>query len=135
MTFTEVHVKWLVILADRLGPEAMLEIEEQVVHRVRLRLKVPGMLSDLNALLTRKLLMFLSHLNEISGARGNICLISGSLRRILRFLRMTFLTARFCGWSFQLVPLFLTWLRSQNPIDPLKSLTTLHASPLMSSIV
>ena len=112
----------------------MLEIEGQV-HRVRLGLKVPGCLSDLNSLLTRKLVMFLSHLNEIRGGRGNICLVSGSLRRILKFLRMTFLTARFCGWSFQLVPLFLTWLRPQDPIDPLKSLPTLHASPLMSSIV
>ena len=54
-------------------------------------------------------------------------LVSGSLRRILRFLRMKILTARFCGWSFQLVPLFLTSLRSQDPIDPLNSLTTLHA--------
>ena len=41
MTFTEMHVKWWVILADRLGPEilTMLEIEGQVVHRVCLRLK------------------------------------------------------------------------------------------------
>ena len=76
----------------------MLEIKGQVLHRVRLHLKVPGWLSDLNALLTRKLPMFLSHLNEISGGRGNTCLVSGSLRRILKFLRMKFLTARFCGW-------------------------------------
>ena len=27
-----------------------------------------------------------------------MCLVSGSLRRILKFLRMTFLIARFCGW-------------------------------------
>ena len=42
--------------------------------------------------------MFLSRLNEISGGRGNVGLVSGSLRRILKFLRMTFLTGRFCGW-------------------------------------
>ena len=38
-------------------------------------LKVPGWFSDLNALLTRKLPtgMFLSHLNEMRGDRGNIC--------------------------------------------------------------
>ena len=42
--------------------------------------------------------MFLSRLNEISGVRGNFCLVSGSLQRILKFLRMIFLTARFCGW-------------------------------------
>ena len=86
MTFTEMHVKWSVILADRLGPEivTMLEINGQVLHRVRLHLKVPGWLSDLDALLTRKLPMFLSRLNEISGGRGNMCLVAGSLRRILK---------------------------------------------------
>ena len=51
---------WSVILADRLGPEILtiLEIKGRVFHRVRLHLKVPGWLSDLNALLTRKLPMF-----------------------------------------------------------------------------
>ena len=44
MTFTEMHVKWSGILADRLGPEifTMLEIKGQVLHHVRLHLKVPG---------------------------------------------------------------------------------------------
>ena len=53
MTFTEMHVKWLVILADRFGPEilTMLEMKGQVLHRVRAHLKVPGRLSDLNTLL------------------------------------------------------------------------------------
>ena len=88
------------ILRDRFGPEilTMSEINGQVLHGLRVHLKVPGWLSDLNALLTRKLAMFLSRLNEISGGRGNIYLVSGSLRRILKFLRMAFLTARFCGW-------------------------------------
>ena len=100
MTFTEMHVKWSAILVHRLGPEILtkLEIKGQVLHRVCLHLKVPGWLSDLNALLTRKLPMFLSRLNEISGGREKMCLVSGSLRRILKFLRMTFLTGRFCGW-------------------------------------
>ena len=100
MTFTEMLVKWSVILADRLGPEILtkLEIKGQVFHRVLEHLKVPGWFSDLNALLTRKLPLFLSRLNEISGGREKMCLVSGSLRRILKFLRMTFLTARFCGW-------------------------------------
>ena len=42
MTFAEMHVKWSVVLADRLGPEilTMLEIKGQVLHRVRLHLKV-----------------------------------------------------------------------------------------------
>ena len=33
----------------------------------------------LNALLTKKLPKFLSRLNEMSGARENMCLVSGSL--------------------------------------------------------
>ena len=59
MTFTEMQVKWSVISSDRLGPEILpvLEIKEQVLHRVHLYLKVSGWLSDLNALLTRKLRM------------------------------------------------------------------------------
>ena len=38
MTFTEMHVKWSIILADRLGPEilTLLKIEGRVLHRVRL---------------------------------------------------------------------------------------------------
>ena len=94
------HVKWPVSLTDRLGPEILtgLEIKGQVLHRVRLHVKVPGWLSDFNALLTKKLPKFLSRLNEMSGRRENMCLGSGSLRRTLKFLRMTFLIARFCGW-------------------------------------
>ena len=61
-------------------------------------MKVPGWLLNLNVLLTKKLPKFLSHLNEMSGGRENMCLVSGSLQRILKFLRMTFLIARFCGW-------------------------------------
>ena len=80
-----------------MGPEILtvLEIKGQVLHHVRLHVKVPGWLSNLNALLTKK---FLSRLNEMSGGRENMCLVSGSLRRILKFLRMTFLIAKFCGW-------------------------------------
>ena len=50
----------------------MLEIEGQVLHRMPLHLKVGGWLSDLKALLTRKLPKFLSRLNEMSGGRENI---------------------------------------------------------------
>ena len=42
----------------------MLEIKGQVLHCMCVHLKVPSWLSDLNALLTRKLPMFLSRLNE-----------------------------------------------------------------------
>ena len=40
MTFTKMHVKWSVILADRFGPEilTLLEIKGQVLHRVRFHL-------------------------------------------------------------------------------------------------
>ena len=69
-----------------------------VLHRVGLHVKVPGWLLNLNVLLTKKLPKFLSRLNEMSGGRENIRLVSGSLRRILKFLRMTFWIARFCGW-------------------------------------
>ena len=74
MTFTEMHVKWSIILEHRFGPEilTMFEIKGQVLHRVRVHLKVPGWLSDLNTLLTRKLPGFLSRLNETSGGRGNM---------------------------------------------------------------
>ena len=50
------------ILADGFGPEilTMLEIKGQVLRRVRVHLNVSGWLSDLNALLSRKLPMFLS---------------------------------------------------------------------------
>ena len=51
----------------------MLEIKGQVLYRVRLHVKVPGWLLDLNALLTTKLPRFLSRLNEISAGRENMC--------------------------------------------------------------
>ena len=92
-------MKWSVTLTDRLGPEILtvLEIKGQVLHLVRLHLKVPDWLSNLNALLTKKLPKFLSRLNEMSGGRENMSLVSGLLRRILKFLRITFWFARFCG--------------------------------------
>ena len=39
-------------------------------------MKVPGWLLNLNALLTKKLPKFLSRLNEMSGGRENMCLVS-----------------------------------------------------------
>ena len=40
------QVKWSVTLTDGLGPEILtvLKIKGQVLHRVRLRVKVPGWL-------------------------------------------------------------------------------------------
>ena len=54
----------------------MLEIKEQVLHCVRLHVKVPGWLMNLNALLTKTWPMFLSRLNEMSGDSENMCLAS-----------------------------------------------------------
>ena len=50
-------MKWSVTLTGRLGPKILtvLEIKGQVLHRVRLHVKVPGWLLKLNALLTKKL--------------------------------------------------------------------------------
>ena len=70
-------MKWSVTVRDRLSPEILtvLEIKGQVLHRVCLHVKVPGWLLNLNALLTKKLPKFL--LNEMSGGRENMCLVSG----------------------------------------------------------
>ena len=67
MTFTQIHVKWSVILVDRSRPDilSMLEIKGQIYHR----------------------------LNEITGDIGNICLVLISLPRISKLLRMRFFTA------------------------------------------
>ena len=91
MTFVDMHVKWSVTLKDRLGPEILtvLETKGQFLHRLLLHVKVPDWLSNLNAFLTKKLPKFLSRLNEMSRGRENMCLVSGSSRRILKFLRMT----------------------------------------------
>ena len=53
-------------------------------------MRVPGWLSNLNTLLTEKFPKFSSRLNEISGGRENMCLVSESLRKIVKFLRMNF---------------------------------------------
>ena len=66
MTLVEMQVKWSVTLTNRLGPEILtvLEIKGQVLHHVRLHVKVPGWLLSLNALLTKKLPKFLSRLKR-----------------------------------------------------------------------
>ena len=60
----------------------MLEIKGKVLHRVRLNLKVPGWLSDLN---DRKLPMFLWRLNYLK-----YMFSFGIIAGIVKFLRMTF---------------------------------------------
>ena len=49
-----------------------------VLHRARAHLNVPGCSLVLNALLTKKLPIFLSRLNEINGSREKILPVSGS---------------------------------------------------------
>ena len=62
MAIMEMHVKSSAILADRFGPNIfnMLEIRGKFCISRE---------CDVNALLVRKLPMFLSRLNEISGGR------------------------------------------------------------------
>ena len=68
------------ILIDRFGPDnfSTLQIKGHVLHRARAYLKVPAWLLVWNALLTKKLPMFLSRLNEISGGCEKITPVSGS---------------------------------------------------------
>ena len=76
MTLAEVRVKRSVILIDLLGPDisSPLWIKGQVLHHGRAHLKVPGWLLVWNELVTKKLPVFLSRLNEISGDYENIVL-------------------------------------------------------------
>ena len=64
----------------------------QVLHRARAQLKVPGWSLVLNELLTKKLPMFLSRLNEMSGGCEKIVPVSGSFWSNLKFFRIMDLT-------------------------------------------
>ena len=85
---------------DRFGPDnfSTLQIKGHVLHRARAHLKVPAWLLVWNALLTKKLPMFLSRLNEISGGCEKILPGSGSFWSNLKFFRMMDLTAWLWGW-------------------------------------
>ena len=85
----EVHVKWSMILMDLLGPDifSTLWMKGQVLHRERAHLKVPGWSLVWNELLTKKLPMFLSCLNEISRGCDKIVPVSESFWCNLKFLR------------------------------------------------
>ena len=80
-------MKRSVILTVFLGP-LVLTMKRQVLHRERAHLKVPGCSLVLNALLTKKLPTFLSHLNEISGGCEKILPVSGSFWSNLKLLRI-----------------------------------------------
>ena len=70
------------ILIDHLSLDnfSTLQVKGNVLHRVRARahLKVPVRSLVWQALLTKKLPMFLSHLNEINGSCEKILPVSGS---------------------------------------------------------
>ena len=72
---------------DRFGPDnfSTLQIKGHVLHHGRAHLKVPAWLLNWNALLTKKLPMFLLRLNEISGGYEKILPVSGSFWSNLKF--------------------------------------------------
>ena len=86
---------------DLLGPDIFctLWMKEQVLHRERAHLKVPDWSLVWSVLLTKRLPMFLSRLNEISGGYEKIVPVSESFWSNLKFLRMIDLTAWLWGWN------------------------------------
>ena len=63
---------------NRLGPDNFSTLQiKNVLHRARAHLKVPGCSLVWNALLTKKLPLFLSRLNEINGGCEKILPVSG----------------------------------------------------------
>ena len=70
-----------------------------MLQRLREQLKVPGSRLEGSELLTSEFLRFRSRLNETSGGLGEINPVSGSGCKILKFLRTTFLVAKFLGWK------------------------------------
>ena len=94
---------------DRLGPDnfSTLQMKGHVLHRARAHLKVPGWLLVWNALLTKKLPMFLSRLNEISGGCEKILPVSGLFWSNLKFFRMMDFTAWLCGWNVRVSGILL----------------------------
>ena len=68
------------ILIDRLDPDnfSMLQMKGHVLHRACAHLEVPGCSLIWKTLLTKRLPMFLSHLNEINGGCKKILPVSGS---------------------------------------------------------
>ena len=114
MTLAEVQVKWSVILMDRLGPDnfSTLQKKGHVLHSARAHLKVTGCSIVWNALLTKKLPMFLSRLNEINGGCEKILPVSGSFWSNLKFFTMMDFTAWLWGWNVRvngILLLFSFW--------------------------
>ena len=117
MTFAEMRVKWSVILKDRFGSEILtvLDTKGQVLHRLRVHLKVPGWLPDLNALLNFKKLKNFKILHSDPETKHKF-----PIPPLISFKRDknigNFLVRS--AHDAKLVLLYLTWLRSQDRIDP-----------------
>ena len=88
------HVKRSVILNDRLGPAILfvLWMKGQVLHLLRVQLKVPGDSSDFTVLLTKKSLTFLLRLNEMSGGSERMLPVSLSFWSNLN-------SSEWCSWQ------------------------------------
>ena len=73
---------------DHFDPDnfSTLQIKGHVLHRARAYLKVPGWSLFWNALLTKKLPMFSSRLNQINGGREKMLPVPGSFLSYLKFL-------------------------------------------------
>ena len=101
MILEVVQSKWSLTWYDPLGPrKCVLELMNgHVLQTLREQLKVPGSRLEEGELLTSEFLRFRSRLNETSGGLGKIGAVSGSDRRILKFLRTAFLAAKLLGWK------------------------------------
>ena len=110
MTLAEVHINWSVMLMDLLGPDifSTLWMKGQVLHRERAHLKVPDWSLVWNELLTKKLPMFLSRLNEISGGCEKIVPVSESFWSSLKNDRFNRVVVRVkCESEWNAVSVFL----------------------------
>ena len=74
-------------------------VNGHVLQTLREQLEVPGSRLEGSELLTREFLRFRSRLNETSGGLGIVGAVSGSVCRILKFPRTTFLAAKLLGWK------------------------------------
>ena len=100
-----------------------------VLHRARAHIKLPGfslvwtrgggVLPYWKALLTKKLPMSLSRLNEIDGGCEKILPVSGSFWSNLEFFRMMNFTAWLWGWNVRvngILLLFSFWDSTRNSV-------------------
>ena len=133
MTLAEVPVKWSVILMDRLGPDnfSTLQMKRHVLRRARAHLKVPGCSLVWNALLTKKLPMFLSRLNEINGGCEKILPVSGSFWGYLNLESMKTSVERPSRWLWRdFTSLSVSIDNYFNIADRINNLTFKRVTPI-----